>query len=129
MKLKASVTVAQGIIVHVHRGHTMYSSATCIIPLVCGSAPKAQAIGEHRWRHTEHLLFECQCISGLDSYVAMTLVRDDFFRFCSGSVHANFFKAVFLTAFTSHRVPGVAAMACIVPFLLNPAAVVGRVTP
>ena len=30
-----------------------------------GSAPRAQAAREHRWRHTEHLLFECQCIPRL----------------------------------------------------------------
>ena len=36
-----------------------------------GSAPRAQAAREHSWRHIEHLLFECQCIPGLDSSVAL----------------------------------------------------------
>ena len=36
-----------------------------------GSARRAQAAREHRWRHIEHLLFECQCIPGLDSSVAL----------------------------------------------------------
>ena len=35
-----------------------------------GSAPRAPAAREHRWRHIEHLLLECQCIPGLDSSVA-----------------------------------------------------------
>ena len=36
-----------------------------------GSAPRAQATREHRWRHIEHLLFECQCVPSLDSSVAL----------------------------------------------------------
>ena len=50
-----------------------------------GSAPRAQAARKHRWRHIEHLLFECQCIPGLDGSVALALVRCDLFRVCSGS--------------------------------------------
>ena len=90
------------------------------------SVPRAQAAREHRWRHMEHLLFECQCIPGLDSSVALALLRDDFFRVCSGSDHA---EAVLLAAFPTSRIPGVAATACVVPFLLDPAAALGRMCP
>ena len=48
-----------------------------------GSAPGAQTTREHRWRHIEHLLFECPCISGLDSSMAITLLRADLLRVCS----------------------------------------------
>ena len=44
---------------------------------------------EHRFRHTEHLLFDCQCIPVLDSSVALALLRDDLFRVCPGSDHAE----------------------------------------
>ena len=91
-----------------------------------GSALRAQAAREHRWRHIEHLLFECQCIPGLDSSVALALLRDDLFRVCSGSDHA---EAVLLAAFPTSRIPVVAATACVVPFLLDPAAALGCVSP
>ena len=91
-----------------------------------GSAPRAQAAREHRWRHIEHLRFECLCIAGLYSSAAITLLRDDLFRVCSGSDHAD---AVLLAAFPSRRVPVVAATACIVPFLLDPATALGRMSP
>ena len=89
------------------------------------SAHRAQANREHRWRHIEHLLFECQCIRSLDSSVALTLLRDDLFRVISRSDHA---EAVLLAAFPSSRVPVVAATACVVAFLLYPAAALGRVS-
>ena len=91
-----------------------------------GSAPTAQAAREHRWRHIEHLLCECQCIPGLDSSAALTLLRDDLCRVCSWSDHA---EAVLLAAFPASRIPVVAAAACVVPFLLDPAAALGRVSP
>ena len=91
-----------------------------------GSAPRVQAAREHRWRHIEHLLFECQCILGLDSSVALTLLLDDLFRVCSGSDYA---EAVLLTAFPTSRVPVVAATACVAPFLLDPAAALGHMSP
>ena len=91
-----------------------------------GSAPRAQAAREYRWRHIEHLLFECQCIPGLDSSVALALLRDDLFRVFSGSDHA---EAVWLPAFPTSRTPVVAATACVVPFLLDPAAALGRMSP
>ena len=90
-----------------------------------GSAPRAQAAREHRWCHIENLLLKCQCIPGLDSSVALTIRRDDRFRVCSGSDHA---EAVLLAAFPSSGVPVVAATACVVPFLLNPAAALGRMS-
>ena len=58
----------------------------------------AQATRDHRWRHIEHQLFECQCIPGLDSSVALTLIRDYLSRVCSGSDHA---EAVSLETFPS----------------------------
>ena len=70
-----------------------------------GSAPRAQAAREHRWRHIEHLLFECQCIPSLDSSVALALLRCDLFRVCSGWDNA---EAAFLTS----RIPFVAAGLC-----------------
>ena len=91
-----------------------------------GSAPRAQAAREHRWRHIEHLLFECQCLPGLDGSVALALLRCDLFRVCSGSDHA---EAVLLSAFPASRVPVVAATACVVPFLLDPAAALGLMSP
>ena len=91
-----------------------------------GSPPRAQATREQRWRHIEHLLFECQCIPGLDSSVAITLLRYDLFWVCSKSDHA---EALLRAAFPFIRVPVVAAMDCILPFLLNPAAALGRVSP
>ena len=91
-----------------------------------GSAPRAQAAREHRWRHIEHLLFECQCIPGVDSSVALTLLRDDLFRVCSGSDHA---EALLLVTFPTSRVPVVAATACVVLFLLDPAPALGRISP
>ena len=63
---------------------------------------------------------------GLDSSVALTLLRDDLFRVCSGSDHA---EVVLLAAFPTSRVPVVAATACVVPFPLDPAAALGRMSP
>ena len=91
-----------------------------------GSAPWAQAAREHRWRHIEHLLFECQCVPGLDSSVKTTLLRDDLFRMCSGSDNE---EAVLRAAFPTSRTPVVAGTACVVPFLLDPAAALGRISP
>ena len=90
-----------------------------------GSAPRAQAAREHRWRHIEHLLFECQCIPSWDSSVALALLQDDLFRVCSGSDHA---EAVLLEAFPTSRTPFVAASDCAVPFLLDAAAALGRMS-
>ena len=45
---------------------------------------------------------------------------------CSGSDHA---EAVLLEAFPTSRIPVVAATACVVPFLLDPAAALGRMSP
>ena len=75
-----------------------------------------------------HLLFECPGIlcPGGTLALAVKLLRDDLFRACSGSDHAS---AVLLSAFPSDRTPVVAAMACLVPFLLNPAAALGRPPP
>ena len=87
---------------------------------------ESSAAREHRWRHIEHLLFECQSIPGLDSSVALALLRDDLVRVCSGSEHA---EAVLLAAFPSSRIPVVAATARVVPFLLDPAAALGRMSP
>ena len=84
-----------------------------------GSAPRAHADGEHRWRHIEHMLLECPGILGTGDTLAVTLLRDDLFKSCFGSDYAS---AVLLAAFPSDLTPVVAATACLVPFLLNPAA-------
>ena len=73
-----------------------------------------------------HLLFECQCMPGLDGSVALTLLLDDLLRVCSESDHAD---AVLLAASPTGSIPGVAATACVVPFLHDPAAALGRVSP
>ena len=91
-----------------------------------GSAPRAHADREHRWRHIEHLLFECPGILGTGGTLAVTLLRDDLFNACFGSDHAS---AVLLAAFPSDRTPVVAATACLAPFLLDPAAALGRPPP
>ena len=57
--------------------------------------------------------------------MALALLRDDLFRVCSGSDHA---EAVLLAAFPAGPVPVVAATACVVPFLLDPAAALGRMS-
>ena len=66
-----------------------------------GSASKVQAAREHRWRHIEHR-FEPQCIPGLDSSVAVSLLQDDLLRVWSGSDNT---EAVSLAAFPSGRSP------------------------
>ena len=88
-----------------------------------GSAPRAHADREHRWRHIEHLLFECPGILGTGGTLAVTLLRDDLLKACFGSDHAS---AVLLAALPSDRTPVVAATACLVPFLLDTAAALGR---
>ena len=52
--------------------------------------------------------------------------RDDLFRVCPGSHHA---EAVLLAAYPTSRIPVVAATACVVPFLLDTAAALGRTSP
>ena len=79
-----------------------------------GSALRARAIREHRWRHIDHLLFECLDISGLGASLEVTLPRDDLLRKCSGSDLA---KAVLLAVFPSDCTPVhtvVEATACLV---------------
>ena len=50
----------------------------------------------------------------------------DLFRVCSGSDQA---EAVLLSAFPTSGVPVAAATACVVPFLLDPAAALGLMSP
>ena len=124
---------------HVVGEHLFYFGATTVasscslcqerISPACpdfGSASRAQADREHRWRHIEHLLFECPGILGPGGTLAVKLLRDDHFRACSGSDHAS---AVLLAVLPSDRTPVVAATACLVPFLLDPAAALGRPPP
>ena len=91
-----------------------------------GSVPKAEAARERRLHHIEHLLFACQYIPGLDSPLALALLQDDIFPVCSGTDHA---EAVLLASFLSSHTPVVAATACVVPFLPDPAAALSRVPP
>ena len=121
---------------HLVRDHLFYFGATAVASAcsLCqervfpsrpdfGSAPRAHADREHRWRHIEHLLFQCPGILGPGGPLAGKLLRDDLFRACAGSDHAS---AVLLATFPSDRTPVVAATGCIVPFLLDPAAALGR---
>ena len=66
------------------------------------------------------------CVPGKGGTLAVTLLRDDLFKACCGSDHAT---AVLLAAFPSAHTPVVAATACLVPFLLDPAAALGRPPP
>ena len=79
-----------------------------------------------RWRHIEHLRFECPRLSGPRGPLTVKLLRDDLFRACSGSYHAT---AALLATFPSDHTPVVAATACLVTFLLDPAAALGRPPP
>ena len=81
-----------------------------------GSAPRAHADRERRWRHIQHLQFECPGILGTGGTLAVTILRDDLFKACFRSDHAS---AVLLATFPSDRTPLVAATACLVPFLLT----------
>ena len=75
----------------------------------------------------EHLLFECPGILSTGGALAVTLLRDDLFKACFESEHAS---AVLLAAFPSDTsTPVVAATACLVPYLLDPAAALGRPPP
>ena len=96
-----------------------------ILVVVAGSAATVHHT-KHSPPYIDHLLFECQCIPGLDRSVALALLRDDLFRVCSGSDHA---EAVLPAAFPSSRIPVVAATPCVVPLLLDPAAALGRMSP
>ena len=89
-----------------------------------GSAPRADAVREHRWRHIGHLLFECPGFLGPRGSLAV--LRDGLFRVCSGSDHAT---VALLATLTSDRIPVVAATACLVPFLFDTAAALGRHPP
>ena len=91
-----------------------------------GAAPRAQAARGYRRCHIEHLLFACQCIPGLDSSVALDLLRHDLIRVCSRSDHA---EAVLLAAFPTTRIPIVTATAYNVPFLLHPAVALDCMSP
>ena len=103
-------------------------SRSCVFPSCpdFGSAPRAHADREHRWHHIEHLMFECPCVLGTGGTLAVTLLRDDLLKACCGSDHAT---AVLLAAFPPDRTLVVAATACLVPFLLDPAAALGRPPP
>ena len=89
-------------------------------------APQAQAILERRWRHIKHLLFECPGISGLGGSPAVILLLNDLLRTCFGSDPA---QAVLLAVFPTARTTLVAATACVVPFLLDRTAALGRHPP
>ena len=91
-----------------------------------GSAPRAHADREHRWRHVEHLLFDCPGISGLGGSLAVNLLRDDLFRACSGSDHAT---AVFFAtqSFRSYLCCGCHGLPCPVP--PRPCCFTGTSTP
>ena len=65
-----------------------------------------------------------QCHAEL--HVMLTSLWDDLFRVCSGLDHA---EAVLLAAFPFSRVPVVSATAYVVPFLIDPAAGLGRMSP
>ena len=82
------------------------------------SAPRAQATREYRWCHIEHLLFEFCKGSGLGSSMEVTPLQDDVFRACSGFDYA---EAMLVAAFPPDSIHIVAATACLVPFLFDPA--------
>ena len=61
-----------------------------------------------------------------EAHWRLHLLRDDLFKACFGSDHAS---AVLLAAFPSNRTPVVAATACLVTFLFDTAAALGRPPP
>jgi len=77
-------------------------------------------------RTRQHLLFEHPGISSMGSSMAITLPRDDLFSTRAGSAPA---EAVLLAAFPYANLPVFAATACLGPFDLDPAAVLGRQPP
>ena len=91
-----------------------------------GSSPRARVGREHRWRHIEHLLFECPGVLGPGGTLAVKLLRDDLCRACFGYDHAS---AVLLAEFPSDQTPVLAATVCLVPCLLDPAAALGHPPP
>ena len=91
-----------------------------------GSTPRAHVDREHRWRHIEHLRFECPGVLGPGGSLAVKLLRDDLCRACSGSDHAS---AVLLASLPSDHTAVEAATACLATFLLDPAAALGRPPP
>ena len=92
-----------------------------------GSVSGAQATKEHRLRPIEHLLFEWPGVSGLHLSMAITLLPSVFWlESCQGKVAT---LRQLLAAFPSDRIPPVAVTACIIPFLLDPAAALGRHPP
>ena len=66
------------------------------------SAPSAQGTREPRWRHKEHLLFECLAFSCRGSSVAMALLWNDLSRACAGFSPA---EIMLLAAFLCDRTP------------------------
>ena len=100
----------------------------CVFPSCpdFGSAPRAHADRENKWRHIEHLLFECPGSLATGGTLAVTLLRDDLVKAWFGSDHAS---AVLLAAFPCDHTHVLAATVCLVPFLLDPAAALGRPSP
>ena len=74
------------------------------------------------------MLLACPGASSLDSPMATSFIRDDLFRACSGSDHA---EAMSRAACTSDCTPVnvVAGAASLVPFLFDPAAALARYPP
>ena len=61
--------------------------------------------------------------------LVVKLLRDDLFRACFAYDHASAVLQHRLAAFPSDHTPVVPATACLVPFLLDPAAALGRSPP
>ena len=97
---------------------TAFSPRVLILGLLLGLAQSGNAGGA--------TLNTCPGISGLGRFLAVTLLRDDLFRPCSGSDSA---AAVLLVAFASECTPVLVTTTCHVPFLHDPAAALGRHPP
>ena len=91
-----------------------------------GSAPSNRARREHRWRHIEHLLFTCPCVSCSDGSLAVGVLRKDIAVACAGCTQA---EHVLQAAFPNDCISVDVASACLVPFLLDPAGALGRHPP
>lgn len=97
-----------------------------------GSAPIAPAPREHThggtwkvWCCSPHA-FQAWVPAGLGTSMAVTILWGDLFRECARYAPA---EPLLLAASSSDRVPVVAATDCLVPFLLQPAAALGRRPP
>ena len=74
---------------------------------------------EHRWRHIEHLLLSCPCVTapGAGAPRALHVLREDLLLATAGDPPA---RRLVRDAFPDGPLPVAVSVACSVPFLLDP---------